>query len=156
MRVDKNLRVTKKMSNLEKAIATAVEAHMGQGDKGGSPYILHPLRLLAKFRDPTLQLIAILHDVVEDSPVTLQNLLDEGFSQTVVDAVDALTRRPEEPYEHLIARAAENDLAKQIKLADLEDHMDLCRYQYLDEEGMLRSQRYHRAYRILTAPQAHV
>ena len=141
---------------LEKALGIALEAHQGQTDRQGAAYILHPLRLLAKFRDPTLQLIAILHDVVEDSPVTLQNLLDEGFSQTVVDAVDALTRRPEEPYEHLIARAAENDLAKQIKLADLEDHMGLCRYQYLDEEGMLRSQRYHRAYRILTAPQAHV
>ena len=54
----------------------------------------------------------------------------------MVDAVDALTRRPR-PYEHLIARAAENDLAKQVKLADLEDHMDLCRYRYLDEAGML-------------------
>jgi len=70
--------------------------------------------------------------------------------------VDELTRRPEKPYEHLIARAAENDLAKQVKLADLEDPMDLCQYHYLDEAGMLRSQRYHQAYRVLTAPSTHV
>jgi len=109
---------------LEDAIALACRAHRGQVDKAGKPYILHPLRVMLRLEDPAAQIVAVLHDVVEDTPVTLADLRAEGYSGEICDAVDCLTRRPGEAYEAFISRAAANPLSRRVKLADLEDNMD--------------------------------
>ena len=134
---------------IERALSIALEAHRGQTDKYGQPYVLHPLRLMQRFRDPELQTIAILHDVVEDSDWTLEQLQDAGFVDRVVGAVDALTRRDEESYEDLIDRAAANSLARQVKLADLEDNMDIRRMKTIADSDRERLNRYRRAYEKL-------
>lgn len=134
---------------IEKALGIALEAHRGQIDKYGQPYVLHPLRLMHRFRDPELQTIAVLHDVVEDSDCTLDQLKTEGFGERIVQAVDALTRRDEESYVSLIDRAADNPLARQVKLADLEDNMDIRRMKTVGDLERERLNRYRCAYEKL-------
>lgn len=134
---------------IEKALSIALEAHKGQTDKYGQPYVLHPLRLMHRFRDPELQTIAILHDVVEDSDWTLDQLRNEGFSDRIVGTVDALTRREEESYASLIDRAAGNPLATKVKLADLEDNMDIRRMKSIGDADLERLNRYRSAYEKL-------
>ena len=115
------------MSDLEKAIEIAVSAHRGGEDKAGDPYILHPLSLMLQFDDLDEMIVAVLHDTVEDSSLTLGALEEAGFSSAVVTAVDALTRRENESYQEFISRLGSNSLARQVKLADLEHNMDVRR-----------------------------
>jgi (p)ppGpp synthase/HD superfamily hydrolase len=119
------------MSTLERAIALAATVHAGQRDKAGAPYILHPLRMMLKMKTIETQMAAVLHDVVEDCGVSPGLLAYEGFPTAVVEAVGALTKKItngiEEPYEDFIRRAALNPIARLVKLADLEDNMDLSR-----------------------------
>jgi (p)ppGpp synthase/HD superfamily hydrolase len=137
---------------IEKALSIALEAHKGQTDKYGQPYVLHPLRLMHRFQDPELQTIAILHDVVEDSDWTLDQLRNEGFSDRILGTVDALTRREEESYASLIDRAADNPLATKVKLADLEDNMDIRRMKSIGDSDQERLNRYRSAYEKLQNP----
>ena len=109
---------------IEDAIVLAARAHRGQVDKRGKPYVLHSLRVMLKQEDETAQMVAVLHDVVEDTAVTLVDLRTAGFSAEVCEAVDCLTRRPEETYEAMITRVAANPLARRVKMADLEGNMD--------------------------------
>jgi (p)ppGpp synthase/HD superfamily hydrolase len=99
-----------------------VEAHAGQVDKAGDPYILHPLRVMLRFTDPTERIVAVLHDVIEDSHVKLSDLEQMGFTQETISALDALTRRPGEHYFAYIKRLSLNQTATQVKLADLADN----------------------------------
>ncbi len=138
------------MSDLDTALAIAVEAHRGQVDKAGQPYILHPLRVMARVTTAEERLVAVLHDVVEDSPKTLDDLRAAGFDEAVVRAVDFLTRREDETYEAFIERVDGDALARRVKLADLEDNMTLTRLRELDERAVERLGRYMRAYRRLT------
>lgn len=111
---------------LNKAIEIAAKAHAGQIDKGGNPYILHPLRVMIT-RDSELERVcAVLHDVVEDSHITLEDLKEEGFSK-VIGVLDCLTQRAEEDYNEYIARVLTNETACHVKLADLIDNMNLTR-----------------------------
>ncbi|MBF0152246.1 MAG: HD domain-containing protein [Magnetococcales bacterium] len=112
---------------LELAIAVAVQAHQGQTDKAGQPYILHPLRLMLKLSSEEERIVAMLHDVVEDTSVTLDDLRKQGFSEEVLAAVDHMTHRPEVSYETYIKRLGSNTLARRVKLADLKDNMNLRR-----------------------------
>ncbi|MBX7110646.1 MAG: GTP pyrophosphokinase [Dehalococcoidia bacterium] len=137
------------MSDLDTALAIAVEAHRGQVDKAGQPYILHPLRVMARVSAPAERLVAVLHDVVEDSPTTLDDLRAAGFPEEVVRAVDFLTRREDETYEAFIERVTGDPLARRVKLADLEDNMTLTRLNELDDRAVERLGRYLRAYRRL-------
>ena len=139
------------MNLLEKAIGIALEAHRGQLDKYGQPYVMHPIRIMTRFRDPLSQQIAMLHDVVEDSAWTCEQLTAQGFSLEIVQAVDALTRRPEETYESLIDRAAAHPLAIQVKLADLEDNMDIRRMKDITDQDCERLNRYRKAHAKLSA-----
>ena len=138
------------MATLEDAILLAVQAHRGQADKTGAPYILHPLRLMLRLRSPAEMMAAVLHDVVEDTPWTLAALQEAGYPPEVVEAVDRLTRREEESYEAFIARVKQNPLAARVKLADLEDNMDIRRLQELQDRDVERLQRYRRAWAELT------
>jgi (p)ppGpp synthase/HD superfamily hydrolase len=109
---------------LQRAIAIAREAHAGQVDLAGKPYIAHPLRVMGAVEGEEAKIVAVLHDVVEDSPDwPLAKLAAEGFSADVLAAVDALSRKEGEAYEAFIARIAGNPLAKLVKLADLADNL---------------------------------
>jgi (p)ppGpp synthase/HD superfamily hydrolase len=137
---------------LEKAIQCAVKAHAGQKDKAGAPYILHPLRIMMKMDSQAGMIAAMLHDVVEDSSVTLSDLRAEGFSEEVIAAVDHLTRREGEAYEIFINRLRHNPLAVKVKLADLEDNMDIRRIENVTERDIERMQKYQAARQKLSAP----
>ena len=139
-------------AHLERAIALAVEAHAGQADKAGMPYILHPLRMLLRMSTPDEMMAAVLHDVVEDTPVTLDALRAEGFPEPVIAAVDAVTRRGGESYEEFVERAGADPVGRRVKIADLEDNMNLLRLgaRGVSEKDMERLNRYLRAWRHLT------
>lgn len=129
------------MSTLDRAISVAVDAHLGQFDKLGEAYIAHPMRLMARFlaaKNERLAIVAALHDVVEDSGWTFEQLSAEGFSSDIVDAVDALTRRVKEPYMDYVARASRNTLARPVKIADLIDNSDEGRLSLLPAADQAR------------------
>lgn len=115
------------MSTLARALEIATEAHAGQLDKAGQPYLGHPLRVRDRVHGMSARVVAILHDVVEDSDWTLDDLAAEGFAAHVVAAVDALTKRPGEPLEDSMARVVGDDLARAVKCADLADNAALTR-----------------------------
>jgi (p)ppGpp synthase/HD superfamily hydrolase len=137
------------MPTLEDAITLAVEAHHGHRDKAGQPYILHPLRVMFRLEGETERIVGVLHDVVEDSHYTLDDLRQMGYSEKIVEAIDHLSRRENETYEELVKRAAAHPLSRMVKLADLEDNMDIRRYPALDDKILEHLARYHRAWRKL-------
>jgi (p)ppGpp synthase/HD superfamily hydrolase len=142
------------MSTLERAIAIAAEAHLGQVDKAGAPYILHPLRVMLRVQMPAERIAAVLHDVVEDTAWTLEELAAEGFEPEVLAAVDALTRREGESYEAFVARAGADPVARVVKLADLAENMDLERIASPTAADIARLDRYRRAVAQLTGEPA--
>ncbi|QJD89172.1 HD domain-containing protein [Duganella dendranthematis] len=115
------------MATLERAIAIAAAAHAGQVDKAGQPYILHPLRVMLRVTTEHERTAAVLHDVVEDTDVTLDTLAAEGFAPEVIAAVAALTKRPNESRMQAAERAAANPIARVVKLSDNAENMDLSR-----------------------------
>lgn len=139
------------MSTLERAISLAAQAHAGQVDKAGQPYILHPLRVMLRVSTAEERIAAILHDVVEDTSVTLEQLAEEGFSPTIVAAVEALTKRPGESRMEAAARAAENRVARTVKLADNAENMDISRIAHPTEKDFARIQEYERVRALLLA-----
>jgi len=144
------------VSTLERAIALAADAHQGQKDKAGQPYILHPLRIMLRLSGEQERIAAVLHDVVEDTHWTLEQLRQEGFAEGVLEAVEALTRREGEDYFDFVRRAAENPIARVVKIADLEDNADPSRIADPSDRDLKRIARYHRAMAFLrgqdTAP----
>lgn len=139
------------MPTIEDAVALAAHAHRGQVDKAGECYILHPLRVMMRFSDAPARIVAVLHDVLEDTNVTADDLRQAGYREEILAALDALTRRPQETYEEFINRAAPNPLARRVKLADLEDNMDPKRLTSLGESDLRRLARYEAAKRVLLA-----
>ena len=125
---------------LERAIAIAAEAHAGQKDKVGAAYILHSLRVMMKMETEEARIAAVLHDVVEDSEWSLDDLRKKGFSEKVLHAVDCLTRRDEdgEDYFDYVKRAGSDPIARKVKLADLADNSDLKRLGPLTENARER------------------
>ena len=114
--------------NLARAIAIATEAHADQVDKAGAPYISHPLRVMRAQDSEEARIVAVLHDVVEDcSGWTFKRLKDEGFSTTVIDALRLVTKIEGEDYEDFVRRAAGNPISRAVKIADIQDNMDLSR-----------------------------
>lgn len=138
------------MSTLERAILLAAQHHQGQVDKAGAPYILHPLRVMFRCHNTDAMTAAVLHDTVEDTALTLDDLRREGFSETIVNAVDCLTRRDDETYDAFTERVMANPLAREVKLSDLEDNMDLRRIADPQPKDFERLARYRRAYEKLT------
>lgn len=130
---------------LDKAIRIAVTAHEGQTDKAGQPYILHPLRVMFMLRKETEKICAVLHDVFEDTDITIEYLRKEGFSEEVLIALNALTRRENESYDDFIGRVIENKTACKVKLADLSDNMDLSRISNPTREDYNRIEKYRKA-----------
>ncbi len=139
------------MATLERAIAIAVAAHAGQVDRGGQPYVLHPLRLMFNAGRAADRIVAVLHDVVEDTAVTLQDLRAAGFDETIVTAVAALTRRKDggEDYLDYVRRAVQDPVARRVKRLDLMDNMDTRRLPHITEKDIARLNRYRRALEII-------
>jgi len=131
---------------LEDAIALAVEAHRGQRDKAGQTYILHPLRVMMRLETEAERMAAILHDVVEDTPYTLERLRELGYPQEVLTALECLTKREGESYEAFIERVRPHPLARRVKLADLEDNMDVRRLVAVGPKEAERLARYRAAW----------
>lgn len=141
---------------LSRAIEIAAVAHRNQVDKANAPYILHPLRLMMQGQTLLEQMVAVLHDVVEDSDWTLEQLAAEGFPPAVLTALDCLTRRRDESYDTFIQRVLTDPIAMQVKRYDLEDNMNLMRMAVLTDRDLQRLQRYHQAHQcILQVIQAH-
>ncbi|SEK28336.1 HD domain-containing protein [Stigmatella aurantiaca] len=134
------------MPTLEDAIALAVEAHRGQRDKAGQSYILHPLRVMMRLQTEAERMAAILHDVVEDTPYTLERLRALGYPEEVLGALDCLTKREGESYEAFIERLRPHPLARRVKLADLEDNMDVRRLPSVGPREADRLTRYRAAW----------
>lgn len=139
------------MSTLERAIELAARAHAGQRDKGGHPYILHPLRVMQAVSSQAERIAAVLHDIVEDTAITFDDLLAEGFSVEVVDAVRALTKFDGETREQAARRIVRNPIARAVKLADIADNMDLSRIPNPTERDFERLRQYEVARGILLA-----
>lgn len=135
---------------LEDAIALATSAHDGQVDKSGRPYIGHPLRVMASVTGEHAQMAAVLHDVIEDTPVTAHDLLARGCPTVVVDAVVALSHLPDEPQDVYLRRVAANPLALSVKRADIADNLSPARMARLDAALQERLQtKYASALRLL-------
>ena len=105
---------------------------------------------MLKFEDKNLQIVALLHDVVEDSNYTLQNLEELGFSKEIVEAIDCLTKRPHESYEDFIDRIAKNAFARLVKIEDIRDNLNLKRLDSLNRIDLERIEKYHRAIKRLS------
>ena len=136
---------------MERAIAIAAEAHAGQKDRAGAPYILHPIRLMIQMDSENAMMAAVLHDVVENSVWTLDDLRKEEFSNEVLNAVDSLTHRDKEgeDYWDYIQRAKSDPIAIKVKLADLEDNLNPDRLNEITEKDEKRFDRYRKAQEML-------
>jgi len=136
---------------LGRAIEIAVTAHAGQVDKGGKPYILHPLWVMNKVRHlgEDYMIVAVLHDVIEDSDWTYEQLVKEGFNQNVMYALYALTHTKEMDYDLYIKNISLCSIAKAVKLRDLEHNTKITRLKGLRKKDFDRLEKYHRAYTYL-------
>ncbi len=137
------------MATLERAIEIAAKAHSGQLDKGGHPYILHPIRIMLNVTTPQEQITAVLHDVIEDTEITAEDLLREGFSEEVVQAIQALTKKKGESRLDAAKRTVLNPIARVVKIADVTDNMDISRIAHPNEKDMARLQEYKKVLTIL-------
>ena len=136
---------------LSKAITLALKAHEGQFDKSGMPYAGHIMRVMAAGRTIDEKIVGVLHDVVEDTDWTFDALLNEGFPVHIVDALRCVTKVSDcEPYDEFIERVKSNPLAVTVKINDLTDNMDVCRYKELSEWDVKRLRKYLKAYQELT------
>ena len=133
---------------LDRMLVIATNAHAGQFDRGGAPYILHPLRVMSflKTTDEELQCIALGHDVIEDTRVTYRDLADAGISTRVMDGIRALTKVPGETLEEYKARVFANPDAMQVKLCDLRHNTEIRRLKGVTEKDIARMAKYHTFY----------
>ena len=141
------------MASIEKALQIAARAHEGQKDKDGQPYILHPLRVMNAVEDEPAKVVAVLHDVIEDTSVTAEDLRREGFDEAVLAAVECLTHRKGEPYADYVVRCKGDEIARRVKLADLEDNARPSRALLRPdriEPDIARLRKYFLAYKFLT------
>ena len=137
-------------TQLEMAIILAVSMHLGQKEWNGDPYILHSFRVMNNVQDTKEKIVAILHDVIEDTSLTLGKLSQEGFDDDIVAAVDAISKRQTESYVNYLVRVAANPIAIQVKLADIDDNLDLSRFdRQLEDEDLIRVNKYRRARKYL-------
>ena len=139
------------MSSIERAIEIASSAHAGQRDKAGQPYIFHPLRVMLRVNTEHEQMAAVLHDVVEDTSVTLERLEQEGFPAEVLRAIAALTKLPGETRLDAAMRAAADPVARVVKLADNTENMDLSRIPNPTDRDYARCREYEEVRAVLLA-----
>jgi (p)ppGpp synthase/HD superfamily hydrolase len=143
-----------KVPTIEKALQIAAKAHEGQKDKEGLPYILHPLRVMMSVEGEEAQIVALLHDVIEDTNVTAGDLRQAGFTEKLIAAVLCVThRKDEEPYAEYVVRCKSDEVARRVKLADLKENTRLDRTILRPdrlERDLARIRRYLLSYKFLT------
>ena len=134
----------------KKALKLCFEAHKNQVDKTGLPYVFHPFHLAEQMSDEISTICALLHDVVEDTEYTFNDILNMGFPQEVIDVLLLLTHEDNIPYMEYVEKINENPIAKQVKLADLRHNSDLTRLNNIDEKALIRLDKYQKAITILS------
>lgn len=133
------------MNKYELALKIATEAHKGQVDKAGVPYINHPLTVASLVDTEEEKIVALLHDTIEDTNITEQDLLNYGFSNKIVEAVKLLTHNKNVPYMVYVAKIKDNELARKVKIADLTHNSDLSRLKEITEKDKKRYEKYQKA-----------
>ena len=133
----------------KKAMMIAFNAHKEQFDKTGLPYIFHPLHLAEQMRDENSVCVALLHDVVEDTYITFEDLQKEGFTEEIIDSLKLLTHNSDVPYMEYVKLIKTNPTARLVKLADLKHNSDLTRLNEISEEDIKRYNKYQEAIKLL-------
>ena len=134
---------------LQKAIALATKAHRKQIRFNGEPYILHPMRVMLKMESAEMMVIAVLHDVIEDTKIMFNDVIDIGFHAGMVDVLECLTRRKLESYSNYISRIAESKFATTVKLADLKDNLAILNLPEIALRDIKRIEKHYTAYKFL-------
>lgn len=139
-------------SRLEAAIGFALRAHRGQKDRYERPYILHPLHLMGQFQAESEQIVAVLHDIIEDTDISLEQLCSElDLTDEEATAIDLLTHRPDVPYFDYVRELKSHPIARRVKLADLKHNMDIRRLEKVSPKDAERLEKYRRAWLLLTS-----
>jgi (p)ppGpp synthase/HD superfamily hydrolase len=136
----------------KKALKLCFAAHKDQTDKSGMPYVFHPFHLAEQMPDEDTTIVALLHDVIEDTPYTLDDLRAMGFNEQVLDALALMTHDKRIPYMDYVAKIKGNKIARPVKLADLKHNSDLSRLNNVDEKAMKRIEKYRQAIALLSEP----
>ena len=133
------------------ALMIAIQAHREQKDKSGREYVMHPIRVAERCKDPRAKIVALLHDTIEDTSVTVEYLHSEGFPDEIINGVLSVTKQEGETYDDFVRRAAENAIGREVKIADLEDNMDIRRLKEITEDDVARLRKYLRAWQYLVS-----
>ena len=133
----------------KKAMKLCFQAHKDQTDKSGIPYVFHPIHLAEQMKDEDTTVVALLHDVVEDTDYTLEDLREMGFNERVIAAIALMTHAEGVPYMDYVAKIKDNPIAKAVKLADLAHNSDITRMDVVDEKAIARVEKYAKAIRFL-------
>ena len=120
------------------ALKIAIQAHRDQKDKSGREYVMHPIRVAERCKDPRAKIVALLHDTIEDTEVTVEYLREEGFPEEIINGILSVTKKEGESYEDFVRRAAENEIGIIVKKADLEDNMDIRRLREITDKDVER------------------
>jgi len=135
----------------KKALKLCFEAHKKQVDKSGMPYVFHPFHLAEQMQTEETTVVALLHDLVEDTDYTIEDLVSMGFSKNITDAIALMTHADDVAYMDYVRRIKNNPIAKVVKLADLKHNSDLTRLDVVDEKALKRKEKYLEAIKILEA-----
>jgi (p)ppGpp synthase/HD superfamily hydrolase len=133
----------------KKAMKFAYQAHQGQTDKSGLPYIYHPMHIAEQMEDESTTVCALLHDVVEDTHYTLEDLIQQGYPSEIIEALSLLTHNKGIPYMDYVRKINSNKIASTVKLADLQHNSDLSRLEVIDDDALKRIEKYRKAMQIL-------
>lgn len=133
----------------KKALKLCFEAHKNQVDKSGLPYVFHPFHLAEQMCDEDTTVVALLHDVIEDTDYTIDDLTQMGFNKAITDALVLLTHDDDTPYMDYVAKIKQNPIAKAVKLADLAHNSDITRLDTVDHKALLRKEKYKKAIALL-------
>ncbi len=131
------------------ALKLCFEAHKEQTDKSGIPYVFHPFHLAEQMKTEETTVVALLHDLVEDTEYTIEDLMNMGFDQSITDAIALMTHADDVDYMEYVRKIKENPIAKEVKLADLKHNSDLTRLDTVDENALKRREKYLKATALL-------
>lgn len=141
------------MADLDEALNLVTTNFRGVTDKSGAPYVLHCIRAMMSVQSLNAKMVAVMHDLVEDTPMSLEELKERGFSQAVLEGVDLVTHRDDVSYEDYIVRIKSNPIAREVKLADLKDNTSLDRTLYREgsrDKDVTRIQKYILSHQFLS------
>ncbi len=135
--------------NTKKALKLCFEAHKNQTDKSGMPYVFHPFHLAEQMKTEETTIVALLHDLIEDTNYTIEDLTNMGFNKSITDAILLMTHSDDVDYMDYVRAIKENPIAKAVKLADLNHNSDLTRLDIVDEKSLKRREKYQKAIALL-------